>query len=159
MQNHLQLLSQLVWELRFLSMASQVAHWRVFGPSSYGDHLLFGQVYEKLNELLDPLAERLTAFSQFEDEVYVSPLAQAQYVYDRTRALYPELQKSLMDAEETSLFFYQHLLSLTKQMRAFGSLLREGDFLTYGLEDMLASTSNELETLVFFLERRSQHSV
>jgi len=156
MTQNLQKLSHLVWELRFLSIASQTAHWRVFGPTAYADHLLFGRIYEKLDELLDPLAERLTAFSQFEDEKYVCPLTQARYVYKRMKKLYPALKESLLNADLAASFFYEHLLALTQKMRALSSSMREDGFLTFGLEDLLASTSDDLETLVYFLERRSQ---
>lgn len=156
MTQNLQILANLVWELRFLSMASQTAHWRVFGPSSYSDHLLFGRVYEKLDDLLDPMAERLTAFSEFSDEVFVDPVQQAAYVYSRTMELAPALQESLLDANLAAAFFYEHLLSLTRKLRSLSVAMRTEGYLTYGLDDMLASTANELETLVYFLERRSQ---
>lgn len=156
MVKRLQGLSHVVWELRFLSMTAQTAHWRVFGPTAYTDHLLFGRIYEKLDELLDPLAERLTALSKFDDEKYVCPLSQARYVYKRTKKLFPRLQKALLSADLASLFFYEQLLSLTQRLRGLSSDLKVEGFLTFGLEDLLASTADDLETLVFFLERRSQ---
>lgn len=152
----LQDLSHLVWELRFLSLTAQTAHWRVFGPSAYADHLLFGRIYEKLDELLDPLAERLTALSQADDEKYVCPLSQAQYILKRTQELFPVIQKSLRDPNLASAFFYTELLSLTQRLRGLSSTMRSEGFLTFGLEDLLASTADDLETLVYFLERRSQ---
>jgi len=152
----LQKLSNLVWELRFWQLASQTAHWRVFGPSSYSDHLLYGQVYEKLADLVDPLAERLTALSQFDDEKYVDPVQQAKYVYSRMKKLGPSLQEVLLDADSTSLFFYQELLALSRKFRSLSSTFRKSGILTLGLEDLLATTANEIEILVFFLERRSQ---
>lgn len=156
MTQNLQILANLVWELRFLSMAAQTAHWRVFGPTSYSDHLLFGRVYEKLDALLDPMAERLTAFSEFSDESFVDPVQQAGYVYSRMMELGPDLQQSLLDANLAASFFYEHLLSLTRQLRSLSVAMRTEGYLTYGLDDMLATTANELETLVYFLERRSQ---
>jgi hypothetical protein len=159
MVKRLQGLSHIVWELRFLSMTAQTAHWRVFGPTAYTDHLLFGRIYEKLDELLDPLAERLTALSKFDDEKYVCPLSQARYVYKRTKKLFPRLQKALLSSDLASLFFYEQLLSLTQRMRGLSSELKVEGFLTFGLEDLLASTADDLETLVYFLERRSQLSV
>lgn len=156
MSDNLQKLANLVWELRFLSLASQTAHWRVFGPTSYSDHQLFGRIYEKLNELLDPMAERLTAFSEFDDERYVDPVAQAKYVFKRTQHLAPDLKEALMDAGLAATFFYTHLLTLTKKMRGMSREMKTEGYLTYGLDDLLASTANDLETLVYFLERRSQ---
>ncbi len=156
MAHNLQVLANVVWELRFLSMAAQTAHWRVFGPTSYSDHLLFGRIYEKLDELLDPMAERLTAFSEFDDERYVDPVQQAKYVFVRMRKLGPELKAALLDANQAATFFYEHLLRLTRKLRSLSSKMRTEGFLTYGLDDLLASTANELETLVYFLERRSQ---
>jgi len=156
MAHNLQKLSNLVWELRFLSMASQAAHWRVFGPTSYSDHQLFGRIYEKLDDLLDPLAERLTAFSEFEDTRYVNPLEQARYVYRRMTKVAPELERSLLDANLAATFFYENLLSLTRKLRGLSSAIKAEGYLTYGLDDLLASTASELETLVYFLERRSQ---
>lgn len=152
----MQKLSNMVWELRFWSIASQTAHWRVFGPSSYSDHLLYGQVYEKLSDLLDPLAERLTAMSQFDDEKYVDPLKQAKYVYARMKVLGPALKDALLDADMTALFFYEELLSLSRKFRLLSSSFKKEGFLTLGLDDLLASTANDIEILVFFLERRSQ---
>lgn len=156
MNDSLQSLSHLVWELRFLSIAAQTAHWRVFGPSSYSDHQLFGSVYEKLNDLLDPLAERLTAMSQFDDVKYVDPVAQARYVYKKMRKLGPALSQALNHADTTAAFFYEELLSLTRRFRGLSSDIKAGGFLSYGLDDLLAGTANDLETLVYFLERRSQ---
>lgn len=156
MSHNLQKLANLVWELRFLSLASQTAHWRVFGPTSYSDHLLFGRVYEKLDELIDPMAERLTAFAEFEDERYVDPVQQARYVFKRMQKLAPELKEAFLDANLAATFFYEHLLRLTRKMRGLSSEMRTEGFLTYGLDDLLASSANELETLVYFLERRSQ---
>lgn len=153
---NLEALSQLVWELRYLSMAAQAAHWRVFGPSSYSDHLLYERVYEKLNGLLDPLAERLTAYSQMDDRKYVCPLEQAKYVHMRMTDVSPKLQSALEDPNLTAAFFYESLLSLTRRMRSFSSEVAHGEEMTYGLEDLLASTASELETLVYFLERRAQ---
>lgn len=151
-----QLLANLVWELRFLSMSAQVAHWRVFGPTSYSDHQLYDRVYNKLNELLDPLAEKLTAFSEFRDEQFVNPAAQARYVYERTMLLLPELERALLDANLLSGFFYTQLRDLSTNMRELSSAMRMDAYLTFGLENMLADTADELETLVYFLERRSQ---
>lgn len=159
MTTNLQTLANLVWELRFLSMAAQTAHWRVFGPTSYSDHLLFGRIYEKLDALLDPLAERLTAFSEFDDERYVDPVEQARYVLKRTKQLAPDLKEALLDANQAATFFYKHLLKFTRRLRGLSSEMRTEGFLTYGLDDLLASTANEMETLVYFLERRSQHMV
>jgi DNA-binding ferritin-like protein len=156
MAHNLQVLANLVWELRFLSMAAQTAHWRVFGPTSYSDHLLFGRIYEKLDSLLDPMAERLTAFSEFNDERYVDPVAQARYVFKRMKKLAPEMKEAFLDANLAATFFYEQLLRLTRKMRSLSSTLRTEGFLTYGLDDLLASTANEIETLVYFLERRSQ---
>lgn len=153
---NLEALSQLVWELRFLSVASQTAHWRVFGPTSYSDHLLYGRVYEKLDELLDPLAERLTAFAQMEDRKYVCPLEQARYVHVRMTEVGPRLEEALEDPNLTAAFFYNEMHSLTRRMRTFASDVAHGNDMTFGLEDMLASTANDLETLVYFLERRAQ---
>ena len=152
----LQLLSHFVWELRFLSMASQTAHWRVFGPTSYSDHLLYGRVYEKLDELLDPLAERLTAMSEMDDVRHVSPMAQAEHVYLRFRDIAPRLEEALGDPNLTAAFFYQELLSLSRRMRSFLSDLARGGEVSLGLDDLLASTADEIEVLVFFLERRAQ---
>jgi len=155
MKNNLQLLSHLVWELRFLSMTSQIAHWRVFGPTSYSDHLLFGRIYEKLNDLLDPIAEHLTSVAQFEDERYVCPLQQARYVQQRTQELFPDLEESLRAPDTMAAFIYEHLLVLAQGMRALSSEMRTSGYLTFGLEDLLAGTSSEIEQLIFFLERRT----
>lgn len=152
----LQPLSNLVWELRFLSMAAQTAHWRVFGPTSYSDHQLFGLIYEKLNGLLDPLAERLTAFSEFDDSRYVSPVDQARYVFKRMKQVGPQLERALLDSQLAATFFYEQLLTLTRKLRTLSAKFRTEGYLTYGLDDMLASSASELETLVYFLERRSQ---
>lgn len=152
----LQLLANFVWELRFLSMASQTAHWRVFGPTSYSDHQLYGRVYEKLDELLDPLAEQLTALSQMDDERFVSPTAQAQYIYMRFSDIAPRLEHALTDPNLTAAFFYQELLGITRKMRTLAQDLGRGGEISFGLEDLLAATAGELETLVFFLERRAQ---
>jgi DNA-binding ferritin-like protein len=152
----LEALSQLVWELRYLSMAAQVAHWRVFGPTSYSDHLLYGRVYEKLNDMLDPLAEKLTALSQMEDRKYVCPLEQAKYVHLRMTDSMPRLQEALEDPNLTAAFFYNELLSLTRRMRSFASEIAHGEEMTFGLEDFLGDMSGDLETLVYFLERRAQ---
>lgn len=157
MKDHsLEMLSQLVWELRFLSMAAQTAHWRVFGPTSWSDHELYKLIYEKLDELLDPLAERLTAFAGMRDQKYVCPLAQARYVHVRTQELFPVLRSALEDPDTTSAFFYEQFLSLTRSFRSFAVDLAHGGEITFGLEDLLASTAGEMEQLLFFLERRSQ---
>lgn len=155
----LQGLSNLVWELRFLSIAAQTAHWRVFGPSSYSDHLLFGRVYEKLDELLDPIAERLTSMAQDSDEIFIDPVDQARYVYDRMTKVAPVLRSALLDANALSTFFYQYLKCLSGGFRSLSEMFDEEGILTSGLDDLLASTANEIETLVFFLERRSWMSL
>ena len=155
MKKDLQVLASLVWELRFLSMTAQIAHWRVFGPSSYSDHLLLGRIYEKLNDLLDPLAEQLTAISTFSDDTYVCPLQQAKHVERRTQELFPDLEESLQAPDTMAAFMYEHLLSLSRSMRALAEAMRHGGYLSFGLEDLLASTAAEIDKLVFFLERRT----
>jgi DNA-binding ferritin-like protein len=158
-QPNLMRLSHLVWELRFFSMASQVAHWRVFGPTAYSDHELYKRVYEKLNDLLDELAERLTAFSEFNDRENVSLVEQAMYVYERTMQLGPPLESALEDANATATWFYTELRSLSRKFRALADVMRTEGYLTMGLEDLLASTANDIEILVYFFERRSQLSL
>ena len=153
---NLEAFSHLVWELRFLSMASQAAHWRAFGPSAWGDHALYKLLYEKMDELLDPMAERLTAFAQMKDRVYVCPLAQARYVHSRMQQVFPVLSQALEDPDRTAAFFYEELLHLTRSFRSVAVDIAAGDELTYGTEDLLAGTASELEQLLFFLERRSQ---
>jgi DNA-binding ferritin-like protein len=61
-QPNLMRLSHLVWELRFFAMASQAAHWRVFGPTSYSDHELYKRVYEKRDSRHSPnsMIERMS---------------------------------------------------------------------------------------------------
>ena len=153
---NLQKLAHFIWELRFLSMAAQTAHWRAFGPTSYSDHQLFGLVYEKLDELLDPMAERLTAFSQFDDVKFVNPLYQARYVYKRMKKVGPELEEALQSPDLSMTFFYRQLLALSRGMRDLSEDIKTEGYLTYGLDDALASAANEIEVLVYFLERRSQ---
>lgn len=152
----LQQFSHLVWEFRYLSMAAQTAHWRVFGPTSYSDHQLYGRVYEKLNELLDPLAEQLTRLSEMDDTVHVDPVTQAKHVYLRMMDTGPRLKSALQDPNQTAAFFYEELLKLTRHMRQIASDIAHSGELSLGLEDLLASTAGELETLVYFLERRAQ---
>tara|TARA_R100000656_G_scaffold104176_1_gene76147 strand:+ start:172694 stop:173173 length:480 start_codon:yes stop_codon:yes gene_type:complete len=155
MSMNLEILANLVWELRFLSMVSQTAHWRVFGPSAPGDHGLYKVVYEKLDELLDPLAEVLTAHLEFNDRV-VCPLAQATYVRERMDSIMPHLEGTLQNPDALAVLVFEEVKSLVHHFREIAAEIGGSTGLTFGLEDRLASTASELESLMYFLERRAQ---
>jgi len=68
----------------------------------------------------------------------------------------PKLESALLDPSLTAAFFYEELYALTRHMRSFASDVAHGEEMSLGLEDILAGTASELETLVYFLERRAQ---
>tara|TARA_R100001132_G_C3273017_1_gene95044 strand:- start:3531 stop:3980 length:450 start_codon:yes stop_codon:yes gene_type:complete len=143
------LLSQLAWELRYLSSLAQTAHWLASGPSSYSDHQLYRELYVKLDSLLDPIAEQAVFYGSD-----VDPVNQSRYILTRMLEYSGEFRDSSPDF---SLFFQRQLDKLVRNIRAILTEIpfHGGGDTPLGLEDLLTSSAGEISSFRYFLSRRS----
>lgn len=141
-------------EIRFLQFLTQYFHWEVKGPTSYSDHMMYGKIYEQLQVLSDGFAERLVAFSTNLSPHVTNPGVQAAYTTKRIQSLKCK-EWPILNPCDMALCLYQEFLNFTLTSRVYSEAMDSEGYLTLGLEDLIASTSDEIESMLYFLERRT----
>lgn len=137
------LYASILAHLRALQWYYWSSHWTVGGASYYGDHLLFQKLYEGLNESIDELGERMVSYFGVSS---VNPMA-----------IQSLSQKVLMEVANVS----DPMFAALKMEDSLRSAIKKAwkanqDHEMYlGLDDFLMGLSNERDTAIYLLERRT----
>lgn len=138
-------LSALLVLIRAAGLVHQAHHWQTRGSGSYGDHLLFGRLYEQAAQGVDPLAERAVGLG---GPGLVDPALQA----GQTAACLASVRRVGADGMvEVSLAYEQAVLAAIKTVIG---VLKERQVLTDGTENLLQDLADKHEELVYLLRQR-----
>lgn len=143
------LLVEIVYSMRFVSMLSQTMHWLVVGPSSGQDHELFKKVYSSVNDMLDSLAERVVGTEELDaSDLSVSDQAGAVSDYgdaseDDHTAMHDGGMGSKLLLEELS-----YILELIEEA--------DGLDVSVGTCNLLEGQADTIDQLMYHLGRRTR---
>ena len=141
-KENLEMLAGLLGMLRALKWNYWNSHWMVSGSPYYADHLLFQRLYsEVIDEQIDTLAEKITAYNQSVLSNNVMRNAFNGFL-DR---------HSAHNSFERGLSMENHFQSAVKAVYAS---LKNSDELSLGMDDFLMATASERETVVYLLQQR-----
>jgi len=135
-------LCHLMGALLALRQMHQSIHWTLSGPNYYGDHQLFGRLYEAQDDDIDTLGEKVVAFCGPDpvEAGYLTSL-QADYIKKWSGA---EPIKSALSAE-------RDLQAIIKDVY---DILEDNGELTLGLDDFLMTVADKHETHIYLLQQR-----
>ena len=133
--------------LRALHWSHWTSHWKVKGDPQYGDHLLFGRLYENMVEEIDGLGEKIVS--------YFGPPSLGDQV--GMGLAYEFLSRfPLNDGGPTDL--YERALGMEEQLQVelagtYEDLKAAGE-MSLGLDDFIMSLANQHETHQYLLRQR-----
>lgn len=135
--------------MKALATYYQHAHWISKGEPFYGDHLLFGRLYESMGDQIDGFGEKMVGMfgdASVSANVIVALMCDilegTSDMSDNTLGL--ELTTEALKLEK---LFLDKTKTLYKDMKEAGSL-------SLGLDDMLMSLANEHESATYLLGQR-----
>ncbi len=136
-------MNEYVSMLRALSIIHQVAHWTSKGDNYYGDHELFGRLYDDSVGHVDQAAEK--SIGVFNTKIdLTSHCEMASKFVDSISGVESLVERSLkaeMAFLEYSKELYNHL--------------SDNDCITLGLDDMIMAIASKHEEFVYLLKQRS----
>lgn len=128
------------------------AHHCVKGKSFVGDHsILYSEIYEKASEYYDSFVER--AIGLTEDEMMACPICIMQKIGEEASEYLSPCNKGSDEIASMALdMVKEYILDIENTYNA----LKDSGEITLGLDDLLMSTSNELERYVYLLGQREE---
>lgn len=144
-------LSALVALLRAEAQIAQAHHWQSRGPNFLSDHQMYGEVYGKVSEQLDGLAERTVGLGSI---ALVQPVYQAETTHMLVSALYGG-SKSTLDIEAMATVMLDAINTVLDAIALCIKGLSTQNKLTLGLENLLQTYADEQEKLAYFLRQRT----
>lgn len=134
-------LQDLLSLLHFIYWHYNTSHWQVNGDSYYEKHLLFQRLYEKMQENIDDLAEKLVSYFD-SDSVDLNKIVSISLKFSSLFKDKDLIQKSI-DIEN----YFQDYLS-----KLYNSL-KKNNKLTLGLDDFIMSLANDHEANLYLLNQ------
>lgn len=128
--------------LRAVRMVEHTAHWQASGPQAYSDHLLFGRLYEVVDDEIDGLGERMVMLCGAEA---VEAAGGAEQLVKVVKA-----QKG-SDPLEVALGLEEMLQKVLVDVR---DCLRENGDLSLGMDNFLQSIGDTHDTSIYLLRQR-----
>lgn len=135
-------LTRIVSILRALHWTAWSAHWKV--KENYGDHLLFERVYEKVEDGIDPLVERLIGTGTTFNEVEVGAKSQ-------------ELLQA--PAINTAKGWCERLLALEAQLQIAVQKSLDHDPISPAIRNFLEQLLDDHATLIYLLQQRANMTI
>lgn len=122
------------------------AHWNVKGPTFYSLHLLFDVVAEEINEMVDEVAERITALGG-------TALGAARHAV--TGSVIPVYPDAIFSGAD-------HIAALVERVAIYANLLRAYTDETLewhdaATSDLFVGLTRKLDKRLWFLEAHIQH--
>lgn len=136
-------LQDLLADLQAMREAYQALHWSASGSSAYGDHLLFGRLYDSLVAQVDELAEKLVGVTG--SSATVNVVRQMDRMAQR---LDPGAHGSLAGMLAVERTFCQETVPAAK-----AQLLSQGE-LSEGLDNFLQGLADAHEENIYLLQQR-----
>lgn len=143
-------LSVLLAQLRALHCIHHTHHWQALGDSFYGDHLLFGRLYEGIAGEIDTMGEKVVGVGSIENVKLDLQISQMmQFTIQAQSSLQAIPQKT--DLAKCSMMC--ELDFLRNCALAIQSLEQQG-LLTGGVSNMLEGLEDVHEGHVYLLKQR-----
>jgi DNA-binding ferritin-like protein len=140
-------LVELLGLLKALHVSHWMGHWRVHGPTQYGDHLLLERMYTAVVEEIDTLAEKIVAY--YGPEVLEDTALEATTLAWLQQVLAAE---PLARALELETLLQRNLKKTYSSLKG-----RDVDF-SLGLDDFLMGLAEAHETHLYLLRQRLRRS-
>ena len=144
-------LSVLLAQLRALQLIHHTHHWQALGDSFYGDHLLFGRLYEGIADEIDAIGEKVVGLGCIENvklDLQVSQMTQFVANSNMSAPLAipqkDDLVKSSMMCE----------LDFLRNCALASDMLDQSGLLTGGVDNLIQSCEDVHEGYVFLLKQR-----
>jgi DNA-binding ferritin-like protein len=131
--------------LRLEALVHQTNHWCTKGAQFFGDHQLYSQLYEEVNEMIDDLAEKLVGLMP--DDSHLNPTRQLLHMLDRV--------KSVAGSTEVELSLAVVEMFLAENSSVYAQLDAQG-LLTLGLDNLLQDLSDQHEKHKYLLSQRNK---
>lgn len=129
--------------LKAIALIHQHNHWTTKGVAFYGDHLLFGRLYDSALENLDSAAEKFIGL--FGDEVISFDLQTE--LLNKILSKYSKLEGS---PSEMSLAIEKDFVTFSKSSY---ECFEQEDRLTLGLDDMIMGIASQREESIYLLQQ------
>ena len=144
-------LSVLLVQLRYLALVHQTHHWTAKGDPFYGDHVMFGEMYDSTNSEVDAIAEKAVGFGTSQNVDLLLQCTQLMrlvqnYGMSQTIPQSTELAKRSLMAE----------INFIKTLNTLVGAMKENGTLTGGLENLFGGIEDQHEKHVYKLKMRCQ---
>ena len=137
-------------QLRALHCIHHTHHWQALGDSFYGDHLLFGRLYEAIAAEIDTVGEKVIGLSCVENVnliIQINQITQFVLCVTQDRNAIPDKNDLVKRSMMCELDFLNNC-AMAKQM------LDAAGMLTGGVSNMIESIEDVHEGHVYLLKQR-----
>jgi len=135
-------LASLLALLQAQALSYQTSHWQTKGKAYYGNHLLFGRLYEGLGDQIDELAEKMVGYMGTGVVDMSDGCRRMSEWVNRWSTIDCHFHRGLQSEEDCQAAI----------RRAFDGIEATGK-MTLGLEDWLAATASAHETATYLLQQ------
>lgn len=129
--------------LRALSIIHQIAHWTSKGENYYGDHELFGRLYDDSVGHVDQAAEK--SIGVFNAKIDLNSHCEMTSKFVSSISEIDNLVERSLKAE----------MAFLEQSKELYNYLKENDCITLGLDDMIMAIASKHEEFVYLLKQRA----
>ena len=141
---------QFIGSVKALEDWFHAAHHVTKGMAFIADHdILYDKIYNFFGDYFDAIVEKLMALT--ESEKIACPAVISRYVGEVLNQTPTPSDKTSIEIAEISLsLIIAHLREVERAYEDFEKF----EIMTKGMDDLLASNYNEMETFVYFLQRK-----
>ena len=138
----LEQLKQLLAALRAAYLTYRTAHWQASGDAYYGDHLMLQRIYEEAEKHIDSVGERLVGYYGA-SAVDLADQTELVAEWSERFSRHQDPLKASLDAAK----------SVSAELERTYKLLKRNQQMTLGMDDLLMSISNDVDTHVYLLQQ------
>ena len=146
----MEVLHRFIGSVKALEMWFHSAHHLTKGMAFIADHdILYDKIYTFFGEYFDAIVEKLMAITGSEE--IACPKKVAMYSGHVINQIPSSANKDAREIGEIAFsIIIEHLKEIEAAYEEFGAY----EVMTKGMDDLLASNYSELETFVYFLQRK-----
>jgi hypothetical protein len=144
-------LSVLLAQLRALHCVHHTHHWQALGDSFYGDHLLFGRLYEGVAGEIDTMGEKAVGLGCVENVKLDLQMSQVMQFIAASKASPTQAIPQKDDLAKCSMMCE---LDFLKNCALASQMLEQSGLLTGGVDNMLQGLEDVHEGYVYLLKQR-----
>lgn len=134
-------LIELLAKLEALKLNYKANHWNSSGDKSYGNHLLFQRLYEAIDEDIDVLAEKITAY--YGTDSISAHNVSVKILENIKKINVKNMIEGSLSAEE----------SLQENLKSVYKKMKDDNEMTLGLDDFIMALANKHETNIYLLKQ------